>query len=47
MSTTPMTRADVIRVVHEARKRDTRPCLPGVDLRGVDLSYLDLSNVFL
>ena len=44
MSTTPMTRSDVERIVRKARENDHRPDLYGVDLRGVDLSGLDLSG---
>lgn len=47
MSTTHMTRDDVIRIVQEARERGETPDLCGVELRGVDLSRIDLSDVNL
>lgn len=47
MTTTPMTRRDVERIVQEARKRNIRPSLYDADMRDVDLSDLDLSKVFL
>ena len=47
MSTTPMTRDDVERIVREARERGARPDLSETDLRGVDLFRVDLRGADL
>ena len=42
-----LTRADVLRIVQDARDRGVRPDLSGADLRGADLSGADLSGADL
>ena len=39
---TPMTRDEALRIVHEARERGERPDLHGADLSGANLSWADL-----
>lgn len=47
MTTTPMTRDDVKRIVREARVMGVRPVLDGADLREADLFEIDLSKAYL
>ena len=44
---TPMTRDEALRIVHEARERGERPDLHGADLSGANLSWDNLSEANL